>query len=178
MDSGISRRHLLAAGGATAASGLAFGRPAAAGTPEKDRTHVETGLDRLAIERWATLDGQRVGVISNPTGVDRQFRHLVDLMHADGVSIGGVFGPEHGFRGSAQAGGSEGTGTDARTGLTVYDAYGASQSTWAALYERAGSARLRTMVDAGAPAADVVGAWRDELAAFEARRRPYLLYRR
>jgi uncharacterized protein YbbC (DUF1343 family) len=101
-------------------------------------THVETGLDRLARERWALLDGQRVGVISNPTGVDRQFRHLVDLMHADGVSIGGVFGPEHGFRGSAQAGGSEGTGTDARTGLTVYDAYGASQSTWATLYERAG----------------------------------------
>jgi hypothetical protein len=41
-----------------------------------------------------------------------------------------------------------------------------------------GSARMRTMIDAGAPAAEVVGAWRSELAAFEARRRPYLLYPR
>jgi uncharacterized protein YbbC (DUF1343 family) len=39
-----------------------------------------------------------------------------------------------------------------------------------------GSARLRTMVDAGASVDDVVGAWRAELAAFERRRRPYLLY--
>jgi uncharacterized protein YbbC (DUF1343 family) len=67
-----------------------------------------------------------------------RYRHLVDLMHAAGLPIGGVFGPEHGFRGSAQAGGSEGTGVDARTGLTVFDAYGASQTTWAWLYERAG----------------------------------------
>jgi uncharacterized protein YbbC (DUF1343 family) len=87
----------------------------------------------------AALTGQRVGVISNPTGVDRAYRHLVDLAHADGrVRIAGVFGPEHGFRGSAQAGGSEGTGVDARTGLTVYDAYGASQAKWAELYTRAG----------------------------------------
>ena len=41
-----------------------------------------------------------------------------------------------------------------------------------------GSPRLRTMIDAGAPADDVVGAWRAELAAFDARRRPYLLYSR
>jgi uncharacterized protein YbbC (DUF1343 family) len=135
MTSGLSRRHLLAAGGA----GAAFLGPGRWDAPDSRRLHVQTGLDRLAIEGWALFDGQRVGVISNPTGVDRQFRHLVDLMHADGVTIGGVFGPEHGFRGSAQAGGSEGTGTDARTGLTVYDAYGASQSTWATLFERSGA---------------------------------------
>jgi uncharacterized protein YbbC (DUF1343 family) len=41
-----------------------------------------------------------------------------------------------------------------------------------------GSTRLRTMIDAGATVDEVVGAWRDELAAFEARRRPYLLYPR
>jgi uncharacterized protein YbbC (DUF1343 family) len=40
-----------------------------------------------------------------------------------------------------------------------------------------GSTRLREMVDAGASADEVVGAWRSELAAFERRRRPYLLYR-
>ncbi|HZN18091.1 MAG TPA: DUF1343 domain-containing protein, partial [Micromonosporaceae bacterium] len=103
------------------------------------RVPVRTGLDQLVDSGFATLAGQRVGVISNPTGVDRSYRHLVDLMHASGlVQITGVFGPEHGFRGSAQAGGSEGTGIDARTGLTVYDAYGATQTKWAELYGRAG----------------------------------------
>ncbi|GAA4460487.1 DUF1343 domain-containing protein [Phytohabitans houttuyneae] len=127
----MRRRHLLA-GGLGAAGVLATAEPAAA------RSGVRTGFDRLVESRWAALEGQRVGVISNPTGVDRRYRHLVDLMHASGrVEIGGVFGPEHGFRGSAQAGGSEGTGVDARTGLTVYDAYGASQAKWEQLYATA-----------------------------------------
>jgi uncharacterized protein YbbC (DUF1343 family) len=131
---GMRRRHVLA-GSLGAAGVLATGSPAAAGSHHR----VRTGLDQLVDSRWATLAGQRVGVISNPTGVDQRYRHLVDLMHASGqVEIGGVFGPEHGFRGSAQAGGSEGTGIDARTGLTVYDAYGATQAKWEQLYATAG----------------------------------------
>jgi uncharacterized protein YbbC (DUF1343 family) len=78
------------------------------------------GIDRLVANDFALLAGERVGVISNPTGVDSRLRHLVDLMHASGrVNIAAVFGPEHGFRGSAQAGFSEGPQADARTGLTV-----------------------------------------------------------
>jgi uncharacterized protein YbbC (DUF1343 family) len=138
MTSGVSRRRAFAVGGAAGVGVLVAGQPAGAASPDRPRFNVSTGLDRLARGQWGLLAGQRVGVISNPTGVDGRFRHLVDLMHAAGVSIGGVFGPEHGFRGSAQAGGSEGTGVDARTGLTVYDAYGASQATWATLYDRSG----------------------------------------
>jgi uncharacterized protein YbbC (DUF1343 family) len=101
---------------------------------------VKTGLDRLVESGWAALAGQRVGVISNPTGINRNYQHLVDLMHGSGaVDIRGVFGPEHGFRGSAQAGGSEGTGIDARTGLTVYDAYQATQQKWVDMYAAAGA---------------------------------------
>jgi uncharacterized protein YbbC (DUF1343 family) len=96
-------------------------------------------MARLAASNWSERRGQRIGVVSNPTGVDREYRHLVDRLHADGITIGGVFGPEHGFRGSAQAGGSEGTGTDARTGLTVYDAYGANQAKWAQILTAAGA---------------------------------------
>jgi uncharacterized protein YbbC (DUF1343 family) len=100
---------------------------------------VDTGLDVLVDSRFAALAGQKVGVLSNPTGVDAKYRHLVDLMHASGrVQLTAAFGPEHGFRGSAQAGGSEGTGIDARTGITVYDAYGASQAKWAELITQAG----------------------------------------
>jgi uncharacterized protein YbbC (DUF1343 family) len=138
----VNRRALLAA---PAAIGLLPGAPGL--LPAKPglmpRISVRTGMDRLAASRWDAVRGSRIGVIANPTSVDRQYRHLVDRMHADGVTIGGVFGPEHGFRGSAQAGGSEGTGTDARTGLTVYDAYGATQATWASMFEAAG---VRTVV--------------------------------
>ncbi|GAA4604343.1 uncharacterized protein YbbC (DUF1343 family) [Actinoplanes octamycinicus] len=136
----MRRRGLLAAGlaGAFIAPGPVSAKPGLL-----PRLPVKTGLDRLAAAGWAAVKGERIGVISNPTGVDREYRHLVDRMHADGVTIGGVFGPEHGFRGSAQAGGSEGTGTDARTGLTVYDAYLASQATWVQMFTAAG---VRTVV--------------------------------
>ena len=141
----IGRRHLLAAAGAGVAGGVAAvgSSPAEAKPGLIPRIPVRTGMDRLAASGWGAVRGERIGVISNPTGVDRGYRHLVDRMHADGVTIGGVFGPEHGFRGSAQAGGSEGTGIDARTGLTVYDAYGANQAKWADMFTAAG---VRTVV--------------------------------
>lgn len=133
----MKRRTLLAgaiatgAAGATAAAGPADAAPGV--------RHVETGLDALVASDFALLAGQRVGVISNPTGVDAAYRHLVDLMHESGrVQLVAAFGPEHGFRGSAQAGGSEGTGIDARTGITVYDAYGASQAKWEQLITQSG----------------------------------------
>lgn len=98
---------------------------------------IETGLDRLVASGYATLRGQKVGVISNPTGVDSRYRHIVDLMHgSDGLNLVCVFGPEHGFRGSAQDGSSEDTGVDARTGLTVYDAYRAGQARWQEMFTR------------------------------------------
>ena len=60
-------------------------------------------------------------------------------MHEAGtVDIVGVFGPEHGFRGTAQAGDSEGTYLDPRTGLTVYDAYGANAAKMEQLFRTAG----------------------------------------
>lgn len=139
----MNRRGLLAAGAAGVAAGLTGAEPAAAKPGLLPRVPVRTGMDRLAAAGWDAVRGERIGVVSNPTGVDREYRHLVDRMHADGVSIGGVFGPEHGFRGSAQAGGGEGTGTDARTGLTVYDAYLASQARWEQMFAAAG---VRTVV--------------------------------
>lgn len=143
MTSGFDRRRLLqtsAVGVAgVAAGGLGGVAPAAARPGLIPRIPVKTGMDRLAARNWGELRGKRVGIVSNPTGVDREYRHLVDRMHADGITIGGVFGPEHGFRGSAQAGGSEGTGIDARTGLTVYDAYVASQAKWAQMLTASGA---------------------------------------
>ncbi|MFE9041985.1 exo-beta-N-acetylmuramidase NamZ domain-containing protein [Streptomyces sp. NPDC012421] len=121
----LSRRDLLAAGGALSAGGAlaATASPAAAG-PGRGHARVRTGFERLAADGYALLAGERVGVVTNPTGITRDARHLVDVMHADErVELVAVFGPEHGFRGTAQAGGSEGRYDDPATGLPVYDTY-------------------------------------------------------
>ncbi|MGQ4388164.1 exo-beta-N-acetylmuramidase NamZ family protein [Streptomyces sp. SAS_270] len=117
----LSRRGLLAA--TTAAVAVAAPAPSSAAAAERGRG-LRTGFERLAAEGYALLDGRRVGVVTNPTGVTRDVRHIVDVMHADErVNLVAVFGPEHGFRGTAQAGGSEGRYDDPATGLPVYDTY-------------------------------------------------------
>ncbi|GGM01441.1 hypothetical protein GCM10010129_51190 [Streptomyces fumigatiscleroticus] len=114
----LSRRGLLA-GTAAAVASTAPAQAAATGG-----RRLRTGFERLAADGYAPLDGQRIGVVTNPTGVTRDLRHIVDVMHADGrVRLTAVFGPEHGFRGTAQAGGSEGRHDDPATGLPVYDTY-------------------------------------------------------
>ncbi|MEV6737684.1 DUF1343 domain-containing protein [Streptomyces sp. NPDC051104] len=113
----LSRRGLLAA---TTAATVPF--PAASGAGGGRR--LRTGFERLAADGYAPLAGRRVGIVTNPTGVTRDVRHIVDVMHADPrVNLVAVFGPEHGFRGTAQAGGSEGRHDDPATGLPVYDTY-------------------------------------------------------
>ncbi|MFE7121648.1 exo-beta-N-acetylmuramidase NamZ domain-containing protein [Streptomyces sp. NPDC057654] len=130
--------------------------PAAPGTRAEARTHgrdghdhgrghghggarVRTGFDRLAADGYARLAGRRVGVVTNPTGVTPDVRHIVDVMHADPrVRVVAVFGPEHGFRGTAQAGGSEGSSKDPATGLPVYDTYGKSGKELAGIFTASG----------------------------------------
>lgn len=113
----LSRRALLAA--TTAAASLPAATPASA-APRRRRT----GFENLAADKYARLSDQRVGIVTNPTGITRDVRHIVDVMHTDDrVNLTAVFGPEHGFRGTAQAGGSEGRYDDPATGLPVYDTY-------------------------------------------------------
>ncbi|GGN69884.1 hypothetical protein GCM10011579_044520 [Streptomyces albiflavescens] len=115
----MSRRTLLAAG--TAATALT---PLAATVAEQRGHSLRTGFERLQADGYATLGGRRIGIVTNPTGITRDVRHIVDVMHADDrVNLVAVFGPEHGFRGTAQAGGSEGRYDDPATGLPVYDTY-------------------------------------------------------
>ncbi|MET8097807.1 DUF1343 domain-containing protein [Streptomyces sp. NPDC005236] len=118
----MSRRSLLAAGTAAAAlTPLPAGAAVRAANPG---TRLRTGFERLAGDGYARLGGGHVGIVTNPTGVTRDVRHIVDVMHADTrVDLTAVFGPEHGFRGTAQAGGSEGRYDDPATGLPVYDTY-------------------------------------------------------
>ncbi|WP_033292936.1 exo-beta-N-acetylmuramidase NamZ family protein [Amycolatopsis jejuensis] len=98
---------------------------------------VLTGAEQLAAQGWRPLAGRKLGVLSNPTGVLANGDHVVDSMVAAGVRPVAAFGPEHGFRGSAQAGGSEGDYADPRTGVPVYDAYGADAAKLASLFKKA-----------------------------------------
>lgn len=113
----LSRRNLLASASLAAL-------PAALPAAPEHREELRTGFERLAVDGYSLLKGRRVGIVTNPTGVTRDVRHIVDVMHADPrVNLTAVFGPEHGFRGTAQAGGSEGRYDDPATGLPVYDTY-------------------------------------------------------
>ncbi|MEU8705757.1 DUF1343 domain-containing protein [Streptomyces sp. NPDC048565] len=124
----LSRRGLLAAGGAMGALATTAAAPGSAVAAGREhgpgRPAVRTGFERLAADGYRLLAGQKVGVVTNPTGITADVRHIVDVMHADDrVDLSAVFGPEHGFRGTAQAGGSEGRYDDPATGLPVYDTY-------------------------------------------------------
>jgi uncharacterized protein YbbC (DUF1343 family) len=99
---------------------------------------VQTGFDVLAGSGYAAVRGRRVALLSNQTAVVGDLRHEVDVMDASGqVDLVAALGPEHGFRGSAGAGGSEGGYRDPRTGLPVYDTYGKGPARIAAFYRDA-----------------------------------------
>lgn len=142
--SNFNRRQLLGAAGLSlAALPLAAGAadaatPSKGGHPSHPQGGVTTGAERLERSGWAALRGQRVGVVTNPTGILDDLTHVVDRMVESGdVDVVAVFGPEHGFRGTAQAGDSEGNHVDPRTGVMVYDAYGATATKLAGFYRAA-----------------------------------------
>lgn len=119
----MRRRNILAASASAFAAVPLLGAqtPAAAHRPGR---RVRTGFQRLADSGYEELAGQRVGIISNPTGVSDDLRHEVDIMVEDGtVDLVAVFGPEHGFRGTSQAGEGEDYFVDPKTKLPVYNAY-------------------------------------------------------
>ncbi len=86
---------------------------------------MRSGLEVLAERRFASLRGLRVGLVCNPTAVDRRLRHAADLLGAaPGVRLARLFGPEHGVRGDAQYMAAVPDERDRRTGLPVHSLYG------------------------------------------------------
>lgn len=135
---GILGAAVVGAGALTiGTSAAATANPSSSGRP--GGRHLRCGADVAAADRWKVFSGQKIGIITNPTGVIRDgLRSIVDVMVESGqVQVGAVFGPEHGFRGTAQAGESEETYVDERTGVTVYDAYGATIDKYVEFYATA-----------------------------------------
>ncbi|KZE38795.1 hypothetical protein AV656_07790 [Bhargavaea cecembensis] len=86
---------------------------------------ISLGVDVLLDEQKELIEGKRVGLITNPTGVDKDLSSIVDLLHNDPeVELTALYGPEHGVRGDAQAGQYVEYYIDEVTGLPVYSLYG------------------------------------------------------
>src|SRR5437763_3127273 len=88
---------------------------------------VKLGNEVLAAGGFKTLQGKRVGLITNPSGVNRNLESTIDVLRAaPGVKLVALFGPEHGIYGDVPAGDSVESRTDPRTGLPVHSLYGAT----------------------------------------------------
>ncbi len=83
---------------------------------------TNNGIDHLDAERYASLRGLRVGLITNHTGIDRNWNPTIDsLRSAPGVTLVALFSPEHGIRGTVDAKVSD--SIDPVSGLPVYSLY-------------------------------------------------------
>jgi len=86
---------------------------------------VKTGIEVLRESGFALLQGKRVGLITNPTGVDHHLKSTIDILNeAPNVKLIALYGPEHGVRGDVYAGDSVGMAIDKQTGIPVYSLYG------------------------------------------------------
>ncbi len=86
---------------------------------------VYNGLEVFLYKYSSIVKGKRVGLITNPTGVDAHLRSAADLLKAHpGINLVALFAPEHGIRGNVAAGKNFKATYDRKTGLPVYSLYG------------------------------------------------------
>lgn len=85
-------------------------------------TDVKVGAERSDVY-LPLLKGKRVALFSNHTGMLPDGRHTLDVMLENGIDVVKIFSPEHGFRGTADAGEHVSSGVDAATGLPIVSLY-------------------------------------------------------
>jgi uncharacterized protein YbbC (DUF1343 family)/CubicO group peptidase (beta-lactamase class C family) len=108
---------------ARASENSTVARSANSGRLPPRNARTKSGLDVLVEQNFAPLRGKRVGLITNHTGMDRQGRSAIDLLHkADGVELVALFSPEHGIAGREDA--KVPSGTDPASGRTIHSLYG------------------------------------------------------
>lgn len=116
--------------GTIAANAILDSRTAFSGRPERPgkavlrNSSVLTGIDVLQRDRFRQLQGRRVGLITNHTGVNREGVSTAQLLHkAPGIELAAVFSPEHGLQGQLDVSNIQDT-RDPATGVVVYSLYG------------------------------------------------------
>ena len=86
---------------------------------------VKPGVEVLRDNGFKQLAGKKVGLITNPTGVDNDLKSTIDILHdAPNVELVALFAPEHGVRGDVHAGDEFENTVDPATGVQVYSIYG------------------------------------------------------
>ena len=86
---------------------------------------VKTGIEVLEGNGFKQLQGKKIGLVTNPSGVNSQLVSTVDILaNAPGVELVALYGPEHGVRGDIHAGDKVSDDVDPKTGIPVYSLYG------------------------------------------------------
>ena len=94
-------------------------------TIQAQKIKIKTGIEVLKEQNFKCLEGKRVGLITNPTGVANHLKSTIDILHeAPNVNLVALYGPEHGVRGDVHAGDKVDNSADPSTGLPVYSLYG------------------------------------------------------
>ncbi|GJQ63847.1 MAG: hypothetical protein SCALA702_29000 [Melioribacteraceae bacterium] len=89
---------------------------------------VKPGIEVLRDQNFSILEGKKVGLVTNPTGVDSKLKSTIDILHeAPNVNLVALYGPEHGVRGDIAAGDHVEDFKDPKTGIPVYSLYGATR---------------------------------------------------
>lgn len=102
---------------------IACGESNETASEESEPIKVRTGAEMLIENHLDELEGQRVGLVMNPTARIGD-THMLDTLMALNVNVSALFAPEHGFRGEAGAGEKIEDGEDQQTGLPVFSLYG------------------------------------------------------
>lgn len=117
-----SGRSALPAQG-VARTGRDFTVPAPPAPAAVTGREVLPGIDVLAAQKFAPLQGKRVGLLTNHTGRSADGTATIDLLHqAPGVTLVALFSPEHGIRGALDA--DVPSSRDEQTGLPIHSLYG------------------------------------------------------
>jgi uncharacterized protein YbbC (DUF1343 family) len=94
---------------------------------QKQTEKVILGCENFLANHLDLVIGKRLGLITNPTGVDSHLNSLIDLFHENPhIDLVALYGPEHGVRGNAQAGEYVPFYRDEKYCLPVFSLYGQS----------------------------------------------------
>lgn len=88
-----------------------------------NKNDIKTGADNY-IEYLPLLKNKKIGVITNQSGILSNSNHLVDFLLSKNINVKTIFAPEHGFRGTADAGEVIKDGKDTKTSLPIISLYG------------------------------------------------------
>ena len=90
---------------------------------ENSITEIKTGADNFEVY-LPILKAKKVGIVTNQTGILSNKTHLVDFLLEKNINLQKIFAPEHGFRGTADAGEHVVDGKDVKTNLPIISLYG------------------------------------------------------